>query len=150
MTYAVVGSPAEGFGDAVLGALLADVPLSALVGTRVYSATPEHSRTPLPYVVGGRYDVLRGAPAMQKDGARVGLYLDVWSDQNGPHEVLQILSRLHTILARDRLLTVPGYAVMAGSLECEEEHVIADFDVDMPDRSLFHGIQLWCAELEEV
>lgn len=148
MAYTVTGSPAEPFAGAVLDALLADASVTALVGTRIAAATKLNVRTPFPYIVGGRTDVEAGAVAMQKDGGASVVWLDVFSDKNGPHEVHQILSAIRAVLRRDVVLTMPDFLMYGGSLACDEEHVFSEADPDMPERGLFHGVQRWTADLE--
>lgn len=148
MTYSVTGSPIEAFADAVLTALNDDSTYKDLSSGGVYASLPRATRTAVPYTVLGRRQLLGGGGAMQVDGGTVAAWLDVWSEQNSPHEVQTILSRARAVLQRAPL-RVAGYTLIAGSLTCEEELVIPDFDPDAPERSLYHGIQKWTADVEE-
>ncbi len=148
MAYTCTGSPVGPFADAVLDALLADAALVAIVADRIVASLKVKAVTPLPYIVGGRRDLMPGSVAMQLEGGRGSVWLDFWSDENSPDEVQRMMSRTKAVLQR-RSLTIPGYTMFAGSLECEEEQVIPDFDPDMPQRSLYHGVQHWAADLEE-
>lgn len=154
MPYAVLGSPVEAFASAVLDALLADSTLVGLVGgaaaaaTRIVSSLPRHDRTTFPYIVVPQRGLTAGAVAMQKDGGEAYAVIDVWGEKNGAHEVSQIQSRIRAIFPRDLALSVPGYVMYGGSLAFTEELVLPDFDPDMPQRSLFHGVQRLVADLE--
>ena len=148
MAYAVTGSPAEPFADAFLDRLLATSAVTALVGTRISAALKAGVKTALPYVLGGRRDVLPGSVAMQKEGGEVAIWIDVWSEANGPHEAHQILSAIRAAMGRDVVLTIDGFTMYAGSLACDEERVFQDDDTDMPQKSVWHGVQRWTADLE--
>ena len=148
MPATATGSPLGPFGDAVLDAVAADDAIVAFVGDRVRASVKDQAKSALPFIVGARRDLLPGAVAMQREGGRAAIWVDVWSDKNGPNEVQQILSRIRAVLQR-RALTVSGYTVLGGSLVCDEEHVFPDFDPDMPQRTLYHGVQKWSADLEE-
>jgi hypothetical protein len=149
MAYAVSGSPLGPFADAVLTALTEDSALTAIVGDRIVATLKTGTTTPLPYIVGGRRDLMPGAVAMQLEGGRCSVWLDFWSEQNDPGEVQQMMARARVVLSRDRTLAVQGFTMFGGSLECEEDLVIPDFDPDMPQKSLYHGVQKWSADVEE-
>lgn len=149
MPYAALGSSIGAFGDAVLSALEADTTLSTLVGGRIVAATKLGRLTALPLIVGERRELLPGSVAMQKEGGAAGIWLDTWSELNGTYEVETIQARIRAVLSRDTMLTIDGYAMYAGSLACDDEQVFGDFDPDMPQRGLFHGVQHFTADLEE-
>lgn len=149
MPYYVTGSPIGPFGDAVLAALLEDGNLADIVADRIVAATKARERTVLPYIVGARRGLLGDGGAMGVAGGQATIWLDYWSEKNGPDEVQRMMARGRAVLSRDRRLTVTGFTMIAGSLACEEELVIPDVDPDMPERSLYHGVQKWVADLEE-
>lgn len=149
MAYTVTGSPLGPFADAVLTALLDDSNLTDIVADRIVASAKTLTRTVYPYIVGGRRDLYPGSVAMQLEGGQASLWLDFWSELNGPDEVQRMMARARASLSR-RSLTVTGFSMMGGSLVCEEELVIPDFDPDMPQKSLYHGVQKWVADLEEM
>jgi hypothetical protein len=143
------GSPVSPFSDALLATLKADATLVALAPGGIYTALKQSTTTTFPYVVLTRAGTnAGGAGAMGLEGGRVWMNLDVWSEKNSPYETEQILSRIRYLLQRETL-TVAGFSMIAHSLACDEEHVLPDFDPDMPTRSLFHGIQFWTCLIEE-
>jgi hypothetical protein len=148
MGTVVTGSPIGPFGDAVLATLRADAALAAIVGTKIAASLPTLTRTDPPYIVLGRRQLLPGSVAMQREGGEGSLWIDFWSDKNGPDEVQRMLARGRVLLLRASL-RVAGFVLTDGSLVCAEELVIPDVDPDMPQRSLYHGVQHWTADLEE-
>lgn len=149
MTVTVTGSPLGAFGDAIYARLAADVALLALAPGGVYASPPRDVRVPLPYVlVGQRREMTDQGGAMQIEGGLASIWVDVWSDKNGPAETQDILSRIRLLLQR-QLLPVPGYSMIERSLTCPEELVTTAPDPDLPTRELFHGLQRWNADLEE-
>jgi Protein of unknown function (DUF3168) len=144
----VTGSPALPFADAIRAALLADATLQALVPSGILSALPRATRTTMPYQIIGRRGFDDQGGAMQLEGGHATVFIDTWSDHNGPSEVQQIQARNRVLLQRQPL-AVSGFVLIAGSLTCAEELVFVDFDADMPERTLFHGVQEWRAWLEE-
>jgi hypothetical protein len=149
MPYTVTGSPLGPFADAVLTALLEDGNLTDIVGDRIVASTMRGSRTAFPYIVGGRRDLMPGAVPMQTEGGEATIWLDFWSELNSPDEVQRMLSRGRAVLSR-RTLPVVGFTMRGGSLVCQQELVIPDFDPDMPQKSLYHGVQQWTADLDEI
>lgn len=151
MAYVVTGSPLGPFGDAVLNALLDDNALDAIVDGRIKASLKKAENTPLPYIVGARRDLIEGngAGSMQVEGGKATMWLDFWSEKNGPDEVQSMMARARAVLSR-RTLRLTHFSMIAGSLVCESEHVIPDFDPDMPQKSLFHGVQQWTALVEEI
>lgn len=154
MSLAVLGSPVGVFADAVIAVLQADATLVALMGgtaavaSKIVASLPTYSRTACPYIVVGQRGLLPGAVAMQQDGGEGWAVIDVWSAQNGPNEVQQIQSRIRAVLSRSTLLTMVGYVMYSGSLAFQEELVLPEDDPDMPERSLYHGVQRVTADLE--
>lgn len=148
MPYTVTGSPLGPFADAVLTALLDDGNLTDIVGPRIVASTKRGERTAFPYIVGGRHDLMPGAVPMQTEGGEASIWLDFWSELNSPDEVRRMMGRARAALSR-RTLPVVGFTMRAGSLACAEELVIPDFDPDMPQKSLYHGVQKWSADLDE-
>ena len=147
--HSVSGSPISAFGDAVLTTLLEDDALIAIVSTRIKASLKRSEKTVMPYIVGGRRDLWPGESlSMQSDGGRVEIWLDFWSEANGPNEVERMMARARAVLQR-RPLRLDGFVMIGGSLRCEEERVIPDFDPDMPQKSLFHGVQRWAADVDE-
>src|SRR5262245_46163113 len=124
MPHTVTGSPIGPFGDAVLNELLADGNLTAMVGTRIVASLKRTVKTPRPYITAGRRDMLTDdfKSAMQLEGGKAVIWLDFWSDANGPHEVQTMMSHARRCLHRNNL-TVHGFTLVGGSLHCEEEHV---------------------------
>lgn len=149
MPYTVTGSPLGPFADAVLTALLDDGNLTAIVGDRIVASTKRGERTTLPYIVGGRRDLMPGAVPMQTEGGEASLWLDFWSELNSPDEVQRMMARARAALSR-RTLPVVGFTMRGGSLTCVQELVIPDFDPDMPQKSLYHGVQQWSADIDEI
>lgn len=145
----VTGSPNAAFADAVFRVLSTDATLLALV-TGVYASAPDAAKLVKPYVIVGDRDFApQDAGAMQLEGGRARVTLDVWSDYNGPAETQDIQSRIRVLLLRASL-PVQGFALFAGSVICEDEQCVADWDPDMPKQSLFHGVQAWIGLLEEL
>lgn len=144
----VTGSPLLPFADAVLGRLTPDATLIALMPNGIKTALPRGARVLYPYGLIGREQLNDRAFAMQLEGGEGALFIDVWSDKNGPGEAQQILSRIRALLQR-QTLTMAGFTMIAGSLTCRDEQVFREFDADMPERTLYHGIQEWVADLEE-
>jgi hypothetical protein len=145
---AATGSPLIPWVDATAALLTADATLVALATGGIYAALPRNGRTTMPYVILGRREMNDQGGAMQLEGGKALLVIDVWSDHNGPSEAQAIQSRIRRVLQR-QTLTIVGFAMIAGSMACEEELVFPDFDPDMPERTLFHGVQHWSAYLEE-
>jgi hypothetical protein len=162
MPYFVTGSPVEAFADAIIAALRADADatragtLAQLFGsadqlaTRIVASLKTGERTVYPYLTVGRRRLAEGSggAAMGMDGGRLELWIEFWSDKNGPHEVQALQGRVRALLPRDRVLALTGYQLHGGSLVCEDEVVEPDFDDDMPQRSLFRGEQKWAALVE--
>lgn len=149
MPYVVTGSPLGPFADAVLTALAADGNLTAIVADRIVATPKTGTRTTYPYIVGDRRDLAPGSVAMQKEGGEASLWIHCWSELNDPDEVQRMQARVRAVLNRSTALAITGYVMYAGSLHIEEEMVISDFDQDMPQRSLYHGVQRVVADLEE-
>lgn len=153
----VTGSWAGPFADALLRALVADETLLTLLGrgdpalgaNRVTASQKDQRQRGFPRIVGARREATDQGGALQLEGGQAVLWLDVWSDLNGPHEVHQLQSRVRALLQRRRL-TVDGFRLVEGSLTCAEELVFPDFDPDMPQQGLFHGVQKWAADVDEV
>lgn len=150
MAYTVTGSPLGPFGDAVLTALFDDSNLTDIVATRIFASPPQGIATPYPYIVGGRRNLMPGSVAMQKEGGQGVIWLDYWSELNGPDEVQRMMARGRAALSRDRVLTIAGFQMYAGSLVVSDDLVIPDFDPDMPQKTLYHGVQKVTADLEEL
>lgn len=158
----VTGAWAGPFADAVLTVLQQDATLLTLLGrgdatvgaTRITAGQKQQLQLGYPRVVGGRRDATDAGGALQLEGGQAAFWLDVWSDRNGPHEVHQIQARVRVLLQRDtrRLVAAAlvGFALVEGSLTCAEEHVFPDFDPDMPKQGLYHGVQRWLADIDEV
>lgn len=144
----VTGSPVGPFADAVLTVLKADSVLATLASGGIYTALPLRMRLTSPYVIVGHQQMGPSDAAMQIEGGQITLTVDVWSEANGPHPARAIQSRIRALLQR-RDVAVSGFALVLGSVTCDEELVFADKDPDIPERSLFHGIQRWTAYLEE-
>ena len=145
--FTVTGSPALAFADAIALALTSDATLMAMV-TGVYAALPRAGRTLVPYIVLGKRESDDTGGAMQIAGGLSKIFLEVWSNLNGPAQVQQIQGRIRSLLLR-RTLLVSGYTMLANSLTCPMESVALDPDPDMPENTLFHGEQEWTAWLEE-
>lgn len=145
----MAGASLGAFGDAVLTALAADATFSALVGGRIVATTKISTSTVYPYVVGERRDLLSGSVAMQREGGQGSIWLDTWSELNTPDEAHRIQARARAVLNRGLVLAMVGYTMSGGSLKCDEERVFSDFDQDMPQRGLYHGVQHFIADLEE-
>ncbi len=144
----VTGSPVAPFADAIFARLSTDTVLLALTPGGVYASLPRSTRATPPYVVVGRREQHGSGFAMQIGGGDCHVFIDVWSLFNGPSEAETIQSRIRVLLERQPL-AVAGFVVFAGSVSCEEEFVLQEFDSDMPERTLFHGVQHWSAALEE-
>lgn len=144
----VTGSPVGPFADAVLTRLKADATLLALATGGIYESLPKRTRVACPYVVLGHQDLGSSDAGMQIEGGQVSVTIDIWSDKNGPNEARAIQSRIRVLLQRYNL-TVVGFALVLGSVTCDDERVFPDADPDMPERALFHGVQQWTAYVEE-
>lgn len=158
MASVVTGSPLIAFADALYSVLGADakLPMLARNGTvAVLAAVPRESRTAFPYVVVGRRELKGSGFAMQVSGGEGGVFVDVWSDFNGPEEAQDIQARIRAIVLRDptdavaQRMLLGNARMIADSLTIEDEKVFEDFDADMPKRSRFHGVQFVSADLEE-
>lgn len=144
----VTGSPKAAFAQAAYIALAADVPLLALV-TDVMTALPRDRRTAKPYVVVGRREMRNiDAGAMQREGGRVTLFIDAWSDKTDTAEIEAIQARIHAVLTRNDI-AVQGFTLYNGSVTIEDELVFPEPDADLPEASLFHGVQQVSGLLEE-
>jgi hypothetical protein len=152
----VTGSPEAALASVLWSIAASDGPLIALVGAdQVVTALRLDQRTPFPCVVVGRrefasnYGTDRYGGAMQVEGGRASIWIDVWSAINSPVETQTVLSRLRVLFQRVNLV-VPGFVLIDGSLTCQDELCFQDDDPDDPQRRLFHGVQRWTALLEEV
>lgn len=141
-----IGSPVQGFVDAIKAALEADTALMAVV-TAVTGHVSETDRAVYPYLVIGRRSKSDGG-AMTVAGNRLTVQLDWWSDHRGPSEAQTIGGHVARILERAPL-RIAGYDVIAGSMTCELEEVFDEPDADMPGQKLYHGVQRWTAEVHE-
>lgn len=150
MTYIVTGSPLGPFADAVLTALIEDGNLRDIVGDRILATLKRGTVTPYPYIVGARRDLEPGAVAMQQEGGKATIWLDYWSDKNSPDEVQRMMARGRAVLSRERVLPIAGFQMYGGSLAIVDELVIPDFDPDMPQQSLYHGVHQVTADVEEI
>lgn len=151
MATTVTGSPLAPFADAVFGRLSRDAALAALALNGVYAALPVSTKVDVTagaYVVVGHRALGPGAGAMQREGGKADVMVDVWSAYNGPSEAQAIQAQIRRLLQRFDL-AVSGFALYAGSVDCDEELCFQDFDPDMPQRTLFHGVQRWTGLLEE-
>lgn len=148
MSDTVTGSPVGPLANAIFVALRADANLMALVGNRVYDAVPRADTVAFPYVTFARTSGIPSGGAMQREGTQASVWLDVWSDSQGNAEANSILSRIQAVLTRANL-PVAGFTLNAGSLTCEMSEVFPDTDPDMPETSLYHGVQHWVGWLEE-
>lgn len=151
MPTTVTGSPLAAFADAIYSRLSGDAALAALARGGVFAALPESRRVdPLAgaYVVVGHRTLGPRAGAMQREGGNADVMVDVWSGYNGPAETQDIQAQIRRLLQRYDLAVV-GFSLYSGSVTCTEEMCFADWDPDMPERSLFHGVQRWVGLLEE-
>ena len=148
MTYSVTGSPLEPFADAVLARMQADDRLTAIAAaTQIVTVPPSKARLPYPNITADHRALTDDAGiAMQSDGGKACVWLDLWSDKNSAHEVHEMLGHVRRLFARDVQLVVPGFTMTGGSLEVTGEDVFADFDEDMPQKSLYHGVVMISAE----
>lgn len=145
----VTGSPVQAVVDAMKARLESDSTLVALCTGGIYGALPRAARTTCPYVSIGRTSLDDNAFAMQREGGQVNVQIDGWSATNGPLQMRTILGRIRSLLQRAPL-RASGYAVISGSVTCELEEVFDEDDPDMPERKLYHGVQRWTADVEEV
>jgi len=146
----LTGSPLGPLGEAMLARAAGDATLLALAPGGIQTAVPRRTATTFPYVtLGQRQEYLDGPGAsVRTEGGQLTTWIDVWSVQNGPAEVRAILSRLR-VLFQHEPLSVAGFVVMCRSLHCAEELILPDVDPDIPERSLYRGIQQWVALVEE-
>lgn len=152
MPTTVTGSPLAPFADAIFTRLSADAKLIALAPGGVYASLPESRRvdptTSGAYVVVGHRALGPGAGAMQREGGSAAVMVDVWSAFNGPAEAQDIQSRIRALLQRADF-PVTGFTLYAGSVSCDDEQCFQDFDRDMPQRTVYHGVQRWTGLIEE-
>lgn len=151
MPTTITGSPLAPFADALYARLSGDAALAGLARTGTVAVVAElfqSSRTNRPYVIVGVRELRAPGGAMQREGGKASVVVDVFSDFNGPEEAQDIQSRIRVLLQRFDLPVV-GFTLYSGSLVCEEEQVFPDFDPDMPERSGYHGVQRWTGLLEE-
>ncbi len=151
----VTGTPLAPFADALFGHLAADPTLVGLATGGVYAALPRDVPVVMPYVLVGQRREFRlrsslsGAGSMQREGGRATVWVDVFSAYNGPAEAEDLQARIRILCQRVNV-AVPGFFLTAGSLECEEELVYDEPDPNLPTKSIFHGVQSWGADLEEL
>lgn len=137
--------------NAIYVALAADANLADLVGTRIYDDPPRGEERTFPYVViADRTSEETGSRgAMQLESGDVRITLHVWGKARGAAlEVEPIQRRIREILGRGRGLQVDGFTLIRDSLVCENELCVPDRDDDMPDQSLYHGVQQWVGQME--
>ena len=144
----VTGSPIGAFVDALLGVLVGDATLMAIASGGIYTSLPLRQRTPFPFVVLNRHQLGPSDAPMQLEGGRCSVMMDVWSAPNSPDQTRRIQARIRVLLQR-RDVAVAGFALIQGSLSCDEELVMQEPDPDIPERQLFHGVQRWSALLED-
>ena len=144
----VTGSPVQAVVDAIKARLSADTTLTGLCTGGVYGALPRGTRTTFPYLSIGRTTMGDEAFAMTLEGGKVSVQIDGWSATNGPYQMRTIQGRTRALLQRAPL-AVRGFTPIAGSLKCEMEDCFDERDEDMPDRTLYHGVQRWAIEVEE-
>ncbi len=149
MATTVTGSPLAPFADAIYRRLAGDAVLATLAKSGVFASLPESARVDPPYVVVGHRALGNRAGAMQREGGNADVIVDVWSSYNGPAEAQDIQAQIRRLLQRQDF-PVTGFSLYAGSVTCDEELCFPDWDPDMPQRSLFHGVQRWCGLLEEL
>src|SRR5690242_21785753 len=114
MGTTVTGTPLGPFGDALYRVSAADGTLAALAHAAgatvgVYASLPRDRRVPFPYIIIGRRGFAADAGAMQREGGTATVWLDIWSDQNGPGEVHDIQARLRVLFQRQSI-AVSGFA----------------------------------------
>lgn len=104
-----VGDPSLIFIQAVRTALIADLSVVDLVGTRIYSEPPDAAVLAFPWI---RIDTVITADAgaeCQDDAVEAFLDLHVWSRDPGPAEAARIASAIKRALhKRDPLPTIAG------------------------------------------
>lgn len=149
MATTVTGSPLAPFADAIYRRLSGSAVLATLATSGVFASLPESRRVDPPYVTVGHRTLGNRAGAMQREGGNADVIVDVWSAYNGPAEAQDIQAQIRRLLQRYDL-QVAGFALYSGSVTCDEEMCFPDFDPDMPERSLFHGVQRWVGLLEEL
>lgn len=145
----VTGSPKGPLANAIFVALKADASLVALATGGIYEAMPRATRVSFPYVHVGERNAETNTGAMQREGSDVRVTVHVWSEARGAAECEAIQSRIRAVLQRANL-PVTGFLMLGGSLVCDTELCIPDVDPDMPERSLYHGVQQWIADLQEL
>jgi hypothetical protein len=145
--FVATGTPTQAFVDAFKAALEADPPLMALIAG-VFGHLSEATRTAYPYLVLGQRTRRNDGGAMQIAGGRLELQLDGWSDHKGPSEITAIGAAVVRVLER-RPLRIAGYELLQGSLTCELDDVVDEPDPDKPKSRLYHGVQLWTAEIHQ-
>lgn len=146
--FSVSAEPVTAFVDAFTAALVTDAAYAALV-TGTYGHVTEAAAATFPYVVIGTRSVNGDAGAMQVAGSRVSLQLDGWSDTKGPYTVQLIGSRIAAVMERRRGFSVPGFAVVDGSLHREMSEYLSEFDAERPQHSLYRLVQRWTVEIHE-
>lgn len=138
--YSVSGSPLGPFALAVFRVLNADATLASLAPGGVHTEPQQATEITSAYVAPGRRQMAAEGGTVTSDGHRVSVWLDVWSPASAPAEAQSILSRIRVLFQR-RALSVDGFALVAGSVECRNELVFRDADPDMPDsQSWYHGV----------
>lgn len=152
--FTVSAEPLVAFVDAFRAVVAADAVLLAgqtnvrsLVG--VYGHVTEAARQAFPYLVLGQRTVDGDAGAMQNAGVLVTLQIDGWSDAKGPFEIQAIGSRVYALMERRAGFTVPGFAVVAGSLHRAYGDYFDEVDEDKPGARLYRMVQRWTVEIHE-
>jgi Protein of unknown function (DUF3168) len=113
----------------VLDALQADVPLSALVGERIYDNVPQNLNSAaqadvFPYVTIGE-DVHTAWDAHYEVGSSASITVHTWSRARGRIETKNIQGAIYNALNR-KVFTSAGYDIIGTDFEGSETFIDAD------------------------
>lgn len=98
---------------AVVAALTADAAVGALIGDRIYDATPRNAT--FPYLTIGQTNLVDWSTGTEA-GAEHELMLHAWSRERGKREVYAIAEAVAAVL-HDAALTLDGHALVNLRLE---------------------------------
>ena len=132
-----MSDPALALQKAVYAALVADGPVGALIGDRIYDAAPRAATFPYASFGDG---TLRDWSTGSEEGAEHRLVLHAWSRERGKRETWSILAALRDAL-HDRVLDLDGHALVNLRFE------FADAALD-PDGITWHGLARFRAVTE--
>lgn len=135
-----MSEPSLALQAAIVSALRADAPVTALIGQRVYDRVPPVPT--FPYVTIGDDQVLPDAAECLDGSVEVTATIDVWSRTVGKVEAKQISGAIVSLLNFNASLTLTGYRLV--SIEHESSRHLDD-----PDGLTSHSVVTFRALIDE-